>query len=281
MKAVSLNGRRIEGPLPLDAADRGLTLGDGLFETMLVVNGVALWRHMHLARLEGSARELGIAYDADATAAAIAGILDGCGSHHHVLRLTVTRGAGGRGLAGSTGAPTLIVTLEPFDAALLLQPATLFTSTIRRSQDSLAARMKTLSYVDNIAAAREAAAHGADDALMLNSGGKVACATIANVFLVKKNKLVTPARDQAILTGVTRQALIAAAQHIGIMTEERAVTVVDLYRADGVFLTNSLRLIRPVTAVDRQVVPQADLAPLADALCATARLQCGRDPRLI
>lgn len=281
MRRVSLNGRTIEGPVPIDAGDRGLTLGDGLFETFLVVNGIALWRNMHLARLEGSAHELGIAYDADAVNAAIDGLLEGAPRDHQVLRLTLTRGVAGRGLAGNARTPTLLGTLEPFDPALLFRPVTLFTSSIRRSQDSPAARLKTLSYIDAVAAAREAASHGADDALMLNTGGKLACSTIANIFLVRKNKLVTPARDQAILTGVTRQALIAAAQHIGILTEERAVTVVDLFRADGVFLTNSLRLLRPVTAIDRQPMPQADLARLADALCATARLQCGRDPRLI
>lgn len=281
MKRVSLNGRFVDGLLPIEATDRGLTLGDGLFETMLVVNRRPLWLHMHLARMEGAARELAIAYDNDQATATVDAILEGVGPEHHVLRLTITRGSGARGLSGNGTSPTFIAALEPFDAALLFQPATLFTSSIRRSQDSLAARMKTLSYIDNIAAAREAASHGADDALMLNATGKVACSTIANVFIVKKNKLITPARDQAILTGVTRQALIAAAQHIGIFTEERIVTVTDLFRADGAFLTNSLRLIRPVTAIDKQAMPQPDLTRLIDTLCAVARLQCGRDPRLI
>jgi branched-chain amino acid aminotransferase len=281
MNRVLLNGVIVEGPLPIAATDRGLTLGDGLFETMLVVNRRPLWLHMHLARMEGASRELGIAYDSDATTNAVESLLDGIGPEHHVLRLTFTRGSATRGLSGNGASPTLIATLDPFDAALLFRPVTLFTSSIRRSQDSLAARMKTLSYIDNIAAAREAASHGADDALMLNATGKVACSTIANIFILKKNKLITPARDQAILTGVTRQALIAAAQHIGIFTEERIVTVTDLFRADGAFLTNSLRLIRPVTAIDKQQMPQPDLGRLADALCAVARLQCGRDPRLI
>jgi branched-chain amino acid aminotransferase len=281
MKRVSLNGAIVDGPLPLDAADRGLTLGDGLFETLLVVNRRPLWKHMHLARMEGAARELGIAFDNEAATSAIEAILEGIGLEHHVLRLTLTRGSATRGLAGNGDSSTLITALDPFDAGLMFQPATLFTSTVRRSQDSLAARMKTLSYIDNIAAAREAASHGADDALMLNATGKVACSTIANIFLVKKNKLITPARDQAILTGVTRQALIAAAQHVGIFTEERIVTVTDLFRADGAFLTNSLRLMRPVLSVDKQPLPQPDLAPLANALCEAARLQCGKDPRLI
>lgn len=281
MRRVWFNGAIADGPLAIDPGDRGLTLGDGLFETLLVVNRRPLWRHMHLARMEGAARDLGIGFDTDAIAAAVDGLLEVCEAGHHVLRVTLTRGAAARGLAGNGALPTLFATLEPFDASLILQPVTLMTASIRRSQDSLAARMKTLSYIDNIAAAREAAAHGADDALMLNGAGKVSCATTANLFLVKKNKLITPSRDQAILTGVTRQALIAAAQHIGIFTEERPVTVVDLFRADGAFLTNSLRLIRSVVSIDRQPLPQPDLTALANALCEAARLQCGADPRLI
>ena len=57
---------------------------------------------------------------------------------------------------------------------------------------------------------------------MLNTDGRVACSTIANIFLMKDGKLITPARDQAILTGVMRQALIAAAQHIWASTPRSA-----------------------------------------------------------
>ena len=105
----------------------------------------------------------------------------------------------------------------------MFQPVTLATSTIRRNPHSVASRLKTISYIDNIAAAREAASRGMEDALMLNTEGAVACSTIANIFLLKDGVLATPARDQGILTGVMRQALIAAAGHLDIATEERAV----------------------------------------------------------
>ena len=66
-----------------------------------------------------------------------------------------------------------------------------------------------------------------------------------------KSTLVTPARDQGILTGVMRQALIHNAAHLGLAVEERAVKPAELGKADAVFLTNSLRFIRPVTALSR------------------------------
>lgn len=281
MKRVWFNGARFpNGVLTVDASERGLTLGDGLFETMLVVNRTALWANMHLARLESSAKELGLPFERDVADDAIAALVDDAPETHHVLRVTLTRGATARGLAANGGPPSLLVTLDPFDPALMFQPVSLVTAATRRNSHSASSRLKTLSYIDNVIAAREAASHGAEDALMLNSEGHAACSTIANLFLVKNGALVTPARDQGILTGVLRQALISAAQHIGIATEERVVHPSELAAAEGVFLTNSLRFIRPVKSLDREALPQPDLTHFVNALCEAARLQCGRDPRV-
>ncbi len=281
MSRVWFNGSLVEGPLALDAHDRGLLLGDGLFETMLVVNRTALWSNMHLARLEASAKELGIAFAREVLDDALAQLLDGINDQHHALRITLTRGAAVRGLGANGGVPTLLIMLDPFDAKLMFQPATLLTSSVTRNASAPSSRLKTTSYVDNICAAREAASRGMDDALMLNAHGHAACSTIANVFLLKGQTLITPSRDQGILTGVTRQTLIAAAASLSMNVEERAVEPPELMAADGVFLTNSLRFIRPVKVLDGQALPQTDLSLLVNALCETARLQCGRDPRLI
>jgi branched-chain amino acid aminotransferase len=163
----------------------------------------------------------------------------------------------------------------------MFRPVTLAATAIRRNPASVACRHKTLSYIDNVAAAREAAAQGAEDALMLNTKGAVACSTIANLFLLKGQSLITPARDQGILTGVMRQALIHSAARLGLSVEERAVKPAELKKADAVFLTNSLRFIRPVTALDGKPLGHRDLSALAASLCDAARLQCGHDPRRV
>ena len=275
------NGELVEGLLAVDRGERGLLLGDGLFETILVLNRTPLWGNMHLARLESSARELGIGFDRDALDDALAELLDGAARGHQILRVTLMRGAGVRGLGAGGQAPSLLLTLDPFDPALMFKPVALASTTITRNPQAFSCRLKTLSYIDNIAAAREAAAQGMEDALMLNTDGHVACSTIANIFLLKAKRLVTPARDQGILTGVTRQALVHAAAHLGLSVEERSVSLEELQAAEAVFLTNSLRFIRPVTALDEEPLPQADLSPLMGALCETARLQCGQDPRTV
>ena len=281
MSLTWFNGSLVEGPLPVERGERGLLLGDGLFETILTVNRKPLWGNMHFLRLEAAATELGLGFDRDGLDDALEQLLAHAPRSHQVLRVTLTRGSGLRGLAASGGTPSLLLTLDPFDPALMFMPVTLSSTAIRRNPASVSSRLKTLSYIDNIAAAREAASRGMEDALMLNTKGSIACSTIANIFLLKGRTLVTPARDQGILTGIMRQALIHSAIRLGFTAEERAVKPAELKKADAVFLTNSLRFIRPVIALDGKPLAEGDLSPLVSALCEAARLQCGQDPRMV
>jgi branched-chain amino acid aminotransferase len=279
MRRVWFNGRRVDGPLPLDPADRGLLLGDGVFETVAVINGKALWLEEHLARLASAAAELGIAADLVLVRMAIASLLGEAG--FHVLRLTLTRGPAPRGLATSSENPSLLVTLDPLPRGFLLQPVKLATSAVRRNEFAPSSRLKTLSYADAAAAAREASALGADDALMLNTAGKAASSTIANLFLLKGSELITPDLSQGILAGIMRRAVLDLAPRLGLDPVERAVRPDELASAEAVFLTNSLRLIRPVTGLDGRTLGNRPLDEIANALCASAKSQCGSDPRLI
>lgn len=271
----------IEGDLPLQSTDRGLLLGDGVFETLLVIDRVALWRDAHLARMGSAATALGIPFEAAKIAGTFDHLLAGASPGTHVLRATLTRGSSVRGLAGDGEKPTLLASLDPFSKDLLFQPVRLATSAIRRNEHAPSSRFKTLSYIDNIAAAREAAAQGADDALMLNTAGHAASSTISNLFLIKGDQLITPSLDQAVLPGIMRGALLDAAASLGFTTVERPVAPAELAAAEAVFLTNSLRFIRPVTALDGRPLGTGTLAALIDTLCHLAKQQCGRDPRLI
>lgn len=273
MMRIWFKGGLVDGDIALSPFDRGFTLGDGLFETMLVLNGVALSRHDHIARLAASAAELGIACPHDEIAYAVTVLCREVQSHH-VLRLTLTRGAAGRGLAADTGDFTFVATLQPFNPALMFQPMGLRLVSVRRNETSAASRIKTTSYMDQILAAREARQVSDDEALMLNTRGMLACATIGNVFLSFGNTLVTPALDQGILPGIMRKTVLDVAAAAGLATEERAVAAAELEKADGVFLTNALRFLCPSSRHARQ-----DYSPLVEALCAAATAECGADPR--
>lgn len=249
MSVVWFNGVLVDGPLALDPADRGLTLGDGVFETIAIYNDHAVWLDEHLVRMAAAAKELGIGFDEVKLRAGVAATLVENKFETAVMRITLTRGVVmPRALTGFGDAPSLLITVSAFDPSHPLS-ITLAVSTIRRNETAPSSRLKTLSYIDNIAAAREVTER-ADDALMLNTSGHVACTTIGNLFFVKGDRLVTPRFDQGILCGIARSKLLQHAHDLQLRVSEAIVTLEDVFLADAVFRTNSLRLATPVTMLD-------------------------------
>ncbi|WP_341989818.1 aminotransferase class IV [Azorhizobium sp. AG788] len=232
---VWLNGALLDADdARIAPGDRGFTLGDGLFETLAVRAGTISRLPAHLARLAAGAQVLGLplpAFDLPQIAAAL---LQANGWSDAVLRLTVTRGVGPRGvLPPDQPSPTVLVTAAPMAAPG--GPARLVTATVtRRNEHSPLSRIKSLNYLDNILARQEAHTLGADDALLLNTQGRLAESTIANVFLVLDGTLVTPPLGEGALPGVMRAEVLA---HGAV---ERPVSVADLQAASEIFLTSSL-----------------------------------------
>ena len=255
MSIVWFNGDFEPGTVPLDAGDRGFLLGDGLFETIAVRNGNPIWLADHMDRMENSAAELGIPFDRIKTVSGVVDVLQKSNAGSEVLRITLSRGKTGRGLASSGGTPSLLITLASF-ASTPLEPCRLKISSIRRNEHAPSSRLKTLSYIDAIMAAREVADE-ADEALMLNVVGNVASTTIANIFLLKDGKFITPSLDQGILSGITRQKIMALRSVV-----ERPIAPNELYGADAVFLCNSLRSVRPVSQINGIIVKSQSLEKL-------------------
>lgn len=235
--------------IELPADNRGLSLGDGLFETMLMVRGEVETLDAHLARLARSAAMLDLKFREDEAHAALHEIGSTIDETPHVLRLRLLRGE-----------PSIFyATANAFDAGIIGKPARLITATLRRNPHSLASTHKTLSYVDSTASMREAEQAGADGALMLNTSGNLASAAVANLFLLLGTDLVTPARDQGILPGTTRARLLRQASALGLNPVERAIEPREIASADAVFLTNALRIVTPVTHVDGNPMGTRDI----------------------
>ena len=233
---------------PFDLADRGLTLGDGLFETIAVFGGRPAALDAHLDRLMAAASELRLPLD---RARLHADVLALAGEGDAVIRLTATRGTGARGLAiPADAAPAIIVTRGAFPKAALFAPLRLAAVAVRRNPTSFAARAKTLAYLDNVMAYDAALAAGADDALMLNTDGRVACTAMANLFAVFGRELVTPPVSDGVLPGIVRRMALDAAETLGLAPTQRSLAPEALRSADAVFATNSVRLVMPVTAID-------------------------------
>jgi len=157
--------------------------------------------------------------------------------------------------------PTLLITTaampEPAEPARLVMA----TST-RRNEHSPTSRIKSTNYLDNIIARREAQARGADDALLLNTQGRIAEATAANIFALIGGGILTPPITEGALPGVMRADVIALARG-----EEAVITPEMLMSASEVFLSSALG-IRPVIAIDDQAVGDGEAGLITQLLAA-------------
>jgi branched-chain amino acid aminotransferase/4-amino-4-deoxychorismate lyase len=245
--------------MDIPADDRGLTLGVGLFETMLAIDGVPQFWAEHLHRLARGCARLGLP-PPDANdcitgaddALSRANLMQG----RAALRLTWTGGSGDRGLAGPTSpTPRLIIAASPAPTA----PASvsLASVSVRRNPSSPTSRLKTLSYLDNVMARQEAVAAGADEALMLDTDGNLACAAAANLFWFRGDILCTPALDCGVLDGIIRAKILSQAQGLGMAVEEIHAPQAALAGCAGAFLTNSLLGVVPIALLDGRPLPPA------------------------
>ncbi len=245
---VHFNGRLMDfAEARIDHTDRGLTLGDGLFETIAIRGATPARLDAHLARLRDGARVIGL--DVPVSDQALADALSEVVEANHMveglLRLTLSRGPAPRRLVpADPAAPSLLITGWPGDSTALEPVTAVIATRTRRNEHSPLARIKTLNFLDSIIAAREAADRGTDDALLLNTRGNLAEATAANLFLVVDGRAVTPPVDDGAMPGVMRADVI---RDLG--AAENTLGPNDLAHASEAFLTNALG-IRALVAVD-------------------------------
>ncbi|WP_298284075.1 aminotransferase class IV [Acidocella sp.] len=252
-----LNGALMDAAAArIDPADRGLLLGDGLFETMAAHAGAVPELARHYQRLCAGAALLRLAVPVgrDELARAARALLEANHLNSAALRLTLTRGPGPRGLLPpADGTPTLLLTAAPLPPNS--GPARLVTSTIRRDETSPLCRVKSLNYLPSVLARLEAVERGADDAVMLNLAGRVAETSAATLFVKLAGNWLTPPVADGALPGVCRAALLEAGR-----VREAALTPEALARAEAICLGNALSL-RGVAALDGQPLAAPDARP--------------------
>ncbi len=110
------------------------------------------------------------------------------------------------------------------------------------------------AYITSSLAKTEASLTGFDEALLLNSSGKVSEASGMNLFIVRDGKLITPGVDQDILEGITRASVIEIAKDFGITVIERPVDKTELFIADEVFLTGTAAKITPIKQIESTIL---------------------------
>lgn len=230
--------------------DRGLLLGDGLFETIAIRQGRApLWTS-HCERLELGCSALGLpAPDRDVLADEVDRVRGD--DLHGTLRLTLTRGRGPRGYAQpETIEPTRVVTFHPGQPAAAAQPLRLRWCATRLGLQPALAGLKHLNRLEQVMARAEWSDPGIDEGIVQSLDGRVIECVAANLFLVRDAVLITPRIRDCGVDGVARQQVLATAAALGVTTEEHDVLPDEVPQADELFVTSSVRGIAAVGHVE-------------------------------
>jgi branched-subunit amino acid aminotransferase/4-amino-4-deoxychorismate lyase len=130
---------------------------------------------------------------------------------------------------------------------------------LRRNDHSPLSQLKSLAYLDNILALREADAAGCDEAILLNTAGRLAGGSRSNLFLVLDGTVTTPPPSEGLLPGIARQTVLALAAKHGNPAREATLLPADLTRASEAFLTNSLLEVLPVTRLQDRTLPEGPI----------------------
>lgn len=226
--------------------DHGLTVGDGVFESLKVVDGGPFALTRHLDRLAASAAGLGLpAPDLDVVRGAVAEVLSGSPLSLGRLRITYTAGPAPLGSGRGEGPTTLVVVADA------MGPAAATTAVVRvpwvRNERSAVAGLKTTSYAENVVALARAAGSGASEALFANTIGNLCEGTGSNVGYVVGGEVRTPSLASGCLAGVTRALLL---EWCDVVEVDEPVGVLD--EAEEVFLVSTTRDVQPVHRLDQR-----------------------------
>jgi branched-chain amino acid aminotransferase len=250
--------------------DHGLTVGDGVFEAIKVVNGEPFALTSHLDRLARSAAGMGLpVVDDTACRAGVAAVLDGQDLPLGRIRITYTGGPAPLGSGRGDAAPTLVVVADHMDE----WPATTAVATVPwpRNERGALAGLKTTSYGENVVALARAASKGASEAIFANLAGNLCEGTGSNVFYVVDGELRTPTLESGCLAGITRALVL---EWYGGVEVDEPIEVVE--RASEVFLASTTRDVQAVSRWDNLELTAP--GPVTEEVCEMWRK---REPELL
>ena len=248
---ASVNGNLVkESEAAISIMDRGFTLADGVFETMIARRNKVINFEKHFDRLIFGISVLDINIpEKEILRSNISDVLDANSLDLSVIRLTISRGYDyERGLTIHDSTPSIIIRVAPHTVSRG-NKISLTVSSIRRNEASFISNVKSLSYVDSVVAKNQAIKNGFDDALLLNTKGNISCATSSNVFVVQGDLVITPPAHEGVLLGVTRSIIMGNVASLGLkMIEQSIKPEIDSF--DEVFITNVVSGVTSVSSID-------------------------------
>ena len=250
---VYVNGRIVPAGSAISVFDWGFNYGYGLFETIRAYSGVPAFLEDHLERLRSSARALQIATDG------LEGIereieklirLNGLEGTDSRVKIVLTKGVS-MDVTSLPEKPTLIITVAPVDVERIERLKRDGINAVLLDGWGGCGRHKTLNHLKNIMGRMEALKRGGREGIFTTKRGTVLEGTASNLFVVEAGCLKTPPlKGGHILPGVTRKKILEVAEELGIHTIECRLKREELFKAEGLFLTNSVLEVVPVKSLD-------------------------------
>ena len=253
------------GVAAVSPVDHAIIVGDGVFETLKVVDGVPFALTRHLGRLKRSADGLGLPEPDDGLVRKAVAETLAADREAGRLRITWSSGPGPLGSDRGGGPGTLLVASSP---------GTVWPEAVRvhlcewtRNERGALTGLKTTSYAENVRALEAAHQREASEALLTNTQGRLCEGAGTNVFLVVDRQLVTPPLSSGCLAGITRELVLELTEVV-----EREIEPGEFAVASEAFLTSSTREVGAISAVDDTVLPEAPGPVTAELTAAFAAL---------
>jgi len=249
MNSVSINGKILSDLKPaLLVSNRGYRYGDGLFETIKVINGKIILESLHIERLFNSLQVLKFKIPRLFTVEKIRSEILALANKNRCsqlarVRLSVFRGHGGLYENDKEKEPQYVIECWPLNESvngLNENGFVIDIYPIAKKSTDIFSNLKTANFLPYAMAALYAKENKLNECLVLNTAGNIADATISNLFIIKDQMILTCALSQGCVNGVMRRNILES----GLFVKETIITEEDLLLADEVFLTNAISGIR-------------------------------------
>lgn len=265
---INFNGE-IHEHLNISVMDHGFLFGDSVYEVVSTLNNQPCFLDKHLTRLYASAKaiSLKIPHDKEWLREQLENTLVASGNDESYIRIIVTRGVGEINIdPSSCEHPSIILMVmdvTEYPKSYYEKGIRVALVSIKRNpRDALNPNIKTGNYLNNVLAKMEADRLGAQDAIMVNPWGYLTEGTTSNLFFVCDEHILTPSVDCGILSGITREMVIQLAKENGFHMEEGEWPGEELYKANEIFLTGTLKRVMPVSHLDSRPVGLGKPGPI-------------------
>jgi len=261
MEYFNYNGKTYKDQTPvLQASSRGLRYGDGIFETMKSINGRLQFTDEHFARLWHGMQVLQFSiprhFTPDSLQEEIVSLLLKNG-HHQMARIRITVFRGDGGLYDAVNhIPNYIIQSWPLpdeSGAWNSNGLVLGIYNDAKKSCDVLSNLKHNNFLPYVMAAMHAKNEKWNDAILLNTAGRICDSTIANIFTVKDDLVCTPSLAEGCIAGIMRKNMLQELAKMNLRVLETELTIDDLLAADEVFLTNSIHHMRWVRSIGNKI----------------------------